>query len=130
MEKNRAWLYCRVAHPDLEALELQKTYLTDYAKKHGFTIVGVTAEHGSGLSYSREGLRDVLVAAEDGDIDFVLVASLCRIGRDVQKTAGCIHWLRQRDVEVVCADGTDTQTCTDILALLIKASGVAIQARH
>lgn len=122
MEKNRAWLYCRVAHPDLDALELQKAQLTDYAKRHGFTIAGITAEHGSGLDFSRAGLRDVLAAAEDGEADFVLVANLSRLGRDVQKTDGCIHWLRQRDVEVVCADGTVPQTYTDILAQLMKAA--------
>lgn len=122
MDKNRAWLYCRVAHPDLEALELQKTGLTDYAKKHNFTIVGITAEHGSGLDFSRAGLRDVLVAAEDGDIDSVLITNLPRLGRDLQKTDSCIRWLEERGVSVVCMDGTVPQTCTDTLAGLMKAS--------
>lgn len=123
MEKNRVWLYCRVAHPDLEALELQKTGLTDYAKNHKFTIVGITAEHCSGLDFSRAGLRDVLVAAEDGDIDSILITNLSRLGRDLQKTDSCIRWLEERGVSVVCMDGTVPQTCTDILAGLIKASG-------
>lgn len=125
MEKKRAWLYCRVAHPDLEALEFQKAHPTSYAKRHGFTIAGITAEHGSGLDFSRAGLRDMLVDAENGDADFVIVANLSRLGRDVPKADGFIHWLRERGVEVVCADGTVTQTYTDISAKLMKVSGVA-----
>lgn len=122
MEKNRVWLYRRVAHPDLEALELQKTGLTDYAKKHNFTIVGITAEHGSGLDFSQAGLCDVLVAAEDGDIDSVLITNLSRLGRDLQKTDSSILWLEEHGVSVVFMDGTVPQTCTVIFAGLMKAS--------
>lgn len=121
MNRKRAWVYCRVARPDPDALESQRLHLLDYADRQGLSIVGVTAENGSGLDYSRIGLCDVLVAAEDGLIDVVLVQKLSRLGRDVIKTDGCIHWLRQRDVDVVCADGTVPQTSSDILAHLVSA---------
>ena len=35
MECKRAWIYCRVAHPDAHALAVQQTTLEDYAEQHG-----------------------------------------------------------------------------------------------
>lgn len=124
MDNNRVWVYCRVAYPDMDALELQKMHLINYAREHGFSIVGVTAEQKSGLDYSRTGLREVLVAAEDDEIDFVLVKDLSRLGRDVVKTNGCLHWLKARGVDVICADGTSMQPCEAIMTKLMEASGV------
>ncbi len=48
MNRKRAWVYCRVAHPDPDALESQRLHLLDYADRQGLSIVGVTAENGSG----------------------------------------------------------------------------------
>ena len=115
MNKNRVWIYCRTAYPDLTALEIQKSYLTDYADKHDLSIVGITAEHGSGLDYSRAGLCEVLDAAEDGRIDCVLIKNLERLGRDLLKTDGCIRWLKERNVEIICADGMLPQTDAELL---------------
>lgn len=125
MNDKRVWLYSRVAYPDMGELEFQKTHLIDYAKKYGFSIVGVTAEQGSGLDFSRAGLREVLVAAENGEIDCVLVENLSRLGRNCVKANGCIQWLRDRGVDVICADGTLIETYTEILAKLIEVSGVS-----
>ena len=124
MNKNRVWIYCRTAYPDLIALEIQKSYLTDYADKHGLSIVGITAEHGSGLDYARAGLCEVLEAAEDGRVDCVLVKNLERLGRDWVKTDGCICWLKERNVEIICADGTVPQTDVELLTYLMQISGV------
>ena len=127
MDKKRVWIYCRTAYPDLTALEAQKVHLTDYANKQGLSIMGITAEHGSGLNFSRAGLCEVLEAAEDGRIDCVLIKNLERLGRDLVKTDGCIRWLKERAVEIICADGTVPQASTEILAHLMQASGVAKQ---
>ena len=124
MGKKRVWIYCRTAYPDLTALEVQKVHLTDYANRQGLPIVGITAEHGSGLNFSRVGLCEVLEAAEDGRIDCVLVKNIERLGRDPVKTDGCICWLKERDVEVICADGTVPQTSVELLAYLMQISGV------
>lgn len=40
MEKQRAWIYCRVAHPDAHALAIQQASLEAYAEANGFEIVG------------------------------------------------------------------------------------------
>ncbi|MCX4371605.1 MAG: recombinase family protein [Dysosmobacter sp.] len=124
MNKNRVWIYCRTAYPDLTALEIQKSYLTDYADKHDLSIVGITAEHGSGLDYSRAGLCEVLDAAEDGRIDCVLIKNLERLGRDLLKTDGCIRWLKERNVEIICADGMLPQTDAELLTYLMQISGM------
>ena len=39
MKKQRAWIYCRVAHPDAHALAIQQASLEAYAEANGFEIV-------------------------------------------------------------------------------------------
>ena len=63
MNDKRTWIYCRVAHPDTWALAAQQRSLERYAERQGLTVVGTTAEHASGLNYSRRGLAEVSAAA-------------------------------------------------------------------
>ena len=53
----KAYFYCRVAHNDSFSLEQQATKLRRYAEQAGYTIVGVAAEHGSGLTLDRPALQ-------------------------------------------------------------------------
>lgn len=126
MEHKRAWLYCRTAYPDAHALTVQQAQLEAFAEKQGFEIVGTTAEHASGLNFSRRGLAEVSCAVEAGSVDLLLVTNLSRLGRDVQKTDAYLRWLEDHFVDVICADGTIPQTCTEILHNLLKASGVRL----
>ena len=93
MENKRTWIYCRVAHPDAHALAMQQSSLEAYAEANGFAVVGTTAEQASGLDFSRQGLAEVSGAVADGKIDFLLVANLSRLGRDVGKTDAYLCWL-------------------------------------
>ena len=127
MEKKRAWIYCRVAHPDAHALAVQQASLEAYAEANGLEIVGTTAEQASGLDFSRRGLAEVSGAAAAGEIDLLLVADLSRLGRDLMKVDAYLRWLEDQFVEVVCADGTVPQTATEILHELMTASGVPHQ---
>lgn len=97
-----------------------------FAEKQGFEIIGITAEHASGLDLSRRGLAEVSSAVDAGGIDLLLVANLSRLGRDVGKVDSYLHWLADHFVDVVCADGTVPQTSTEILHELMKASGVSL----
>ena len=106
MEKQRAWIYCRVAHPDAHALAVQQASLEAYAEVNGFEIVGTTAEQASGLDISRRGLAEVSNAVDAGEVDLLLVTDLSRLGRNVVKADAYLRWLEDRFVEVVCADGT------------------------
>ena len=126
MEKKRAWIYCRVACPDAHALAVQQASLEAYAEKHGFEIVGTTAEQASGLDFSRRGLAEVSRAVAAGEVDLLLVADLSRLGRDVVKTDAYLRWLEDQFVEVVCADGSIPQTTVEILHELMKASGISM----
>ena len=123
MEKQRAWIYCRVAHPDAHALAVQQASLEAYAEVNGFEIVGTTAEQASGLDISRRGLAEVSNVVDAGEVDLLLVTDLSRLGRNVVKADAYLRWLEDRFVEVVCADGTVPQTASEILHELMKASG-------
>ena len=116
MNRKRAWLYCRTAHPDATALEVQKSCLMDCAGKLGLSIIGVSAEYGSGEDFSRPRLCRALEATAGGEIDVVLVMKPSRLGRDPMRTDMCIHWLKEHGVNVVCADGTVLQPHSEILA--------------
>ena len=107
MEQKKAWIYCRVAHngPDsAEVLDRQRHRLESYAKEHGFEIVGVSSDIGSGLTMDRPGLLDFHAAAEDGDTDILLIHSLTRLGRDANKVTKYWHLLRDLGVSVHAAD--------------------------
>ena len=123
MEKQRAWIYCRVAHPDAHALAVQQASLEAYAEVNGFEIVGTTAEQASGLDFSRRGLAEVSNVVDAGEVDLLLVTDLSRLGRNVVKADAYLRWLEDQFVEVVCADGTVPQTASEILHELMKASG-------
>lgn len=107
MEQKKAWIYCRVAHngPDsAEVLAAQRNRLESYAKEHDFEIVGSSSDIGSGLPMDRPGLLDFHAAAEDGDTDILLIHSLTRLGRDVDKVTKYWHLLRNLGVSVHTAD--------------------------
>lgn len=115
----RAWIYCRVAYPDMDMLETQKRGLIDYAQKNHFTIVGITAEQGSGLDLSREGLTEVFDAVNDAKVDVLLVKDLARLGRNWAEVCGDLAWLKEQHVRLVCEDGPMPETSMEILHRII-----------
>lgn len=121
MDKKRAYLYCRTAHPNKNALAAQKRELTAYAKAQDFTITGVVSECGNGLDYSRAGLCEIMWAAAEEDIDILLVANPSRLGRDSYKNEALLRWMKECGVSVVCADGTVPQCFSEIFSCLVNA---------
>ena len=118
MEQKKAWIYCRVAHngPDsAEILERQRHRLESYAKEHGFEIVGSSSDIGSGLTMDRPGLLNFHAAAEDGDTDILLIHSLTRLGRDVDKVTKYWHMLRDLGVSVHTADCGEVDLSLDTM---------------
>lgn len=91
-----------------------------YAAAQRFIVAGIAAESGSGLDYSRAGLNEALAAVSDGKADILLVKSPCRLGRDMRKNDALLHWLDEHDIEVVCADGSEPQTFSEMLDMLLK----------
>ncbi len=67
-----------------------------------YTIVGVAAEHGSGLTLDRPVLQELTEADFAGKVDVVLVNSLDRIGRDWGMTKQYIDLLTEHKVKLLC----------------------------
>ena len=118
MEQKKAWIYCRVAHngPDSEAiLAAQRNGLEAYAKEHDFEIVGTSSDMGSGLTMDRLGLLEFHATTEDGEVDVLLIRSLTRLGRDMDKVTKYWHLLRDLGVSVHTADCGDVDLSLDTL---------------
>ena len=98
----KAYFYCRVAHDDSFSLERQAEELRRYAEQAGYTIVGVAAEHGSGMTLDRPALQEVMEAVLAGKVDVVLISSLDRIGRDWGMTKQYIALLTEHKVKLLC----------------------------
>ena len=122
----RAWIYCRVAHPGMDMLKAQKRSLMAYAQKHNFTIVGFTMEQGSGLDLSRKGLNEVYDAVNAGKVDILLVKNLARLGRNWIEVCDALEWLKQRQVKLVCEDGSMPETSREFLGWLLADKEVKI----
>ena len=98
----RVFVYCRVAHDDSFSLEAQAVQLRRIAAQAGYTIIGASAEQGSGLTLDRPGLEKVTQAVLDGKMDMVLVNSIDRIGREWGMTQAYIDFLTQHKVKLLC----------------------------
>lgn len=115
MKRKRVWIYCRTARPDADALISQQELLKNYARKCHMTVKGVTAEHGSGCDMGRKGLDEVYDAAERGEMEYVLVTSMTRLGRVILDTMDYVSQLKECGVRVICADGMTIDDHTGIL---------------
>lgn len=115
MKQKRVWIYCRTAQPDADALISQQELLKNYAHRCHMTVEGVTAEHGSGCDMNRKGLDEVYSAAERGEMEYVLVASITRLGRVILDTEDYVRQLKRRGVRVICADGMSVDDHTGLL---------------
>ena len=84
----RTALYCRLSKDDMlqgdsESIKTQKAMLTQYAKEHGFMVVGTYVDDGfSGLNFDRPDFNRMLDDIEAGKIDVVITKDLSRLGRD------------------------------------------------
>ncbi len=118
MDQKRAWLYCRVAHNGLDSAEVldgQRFRLENYAREHGFEIVGYSSDIGSGLTLDRPGLLAFHAAVEDGKVDILLLHSLTRLGRDTSKVTKYCHLLRNLGVSVHATDCGEVDLSLDTM---------------
>lgn len=93
MDQKSAWIYCRIDAPEDThgALKGQYERLETYAAQLGFTVVGSSQDLGSGLSFDRPGLQAVLESAKAESFQVLLVDSVNRIGREMEKTMSFIQ---------------------------------------
>ena len=103
MDKNRTWVYCRVAHScqnDEALLEGQRFLLESYARERGYEIIGASCDISSGLAFDRPGLLAFWETVNKGTVDGLLLLNLARLGRDMDQVFRCWQILRERGVHI------------------------------
>lgn len=110
-------LYLRVS-TDRQAergfsLQDQELRLTEEAKRLKASRIHKIVDAGeSGTNFARKGLGAVLELARDAKIQYVLVTSLDRIGRDLIESLDYVRKLREFGVKIVAA-GAETDISTE-----------------
>lgn len=97
----RVWIYCRVAHEDKKALDLQESSLIEYARQQGWAIAGVTAESGSGLDYNRKGLKKVIEVIKSKQVNIILIKDITRIGRGMAGNIAFLDEMEKHEVKCI-----------------------------
>lgn len=102
MNKKYAWIYCRIDAPeDIHgALKGQYERLETYATQMGFAVVGSSQDLGSSLKFDRPGLQAVLESAKAGSFQILLVDSVNRIGRDMEKVVNFIQTISDCGISI------------------------------
>lgn len=109
-------LYCRLSKDDLlkgdsYSIQNQRSMLTDYANKNGFTNTQVFIDDGySGANYDRPGFQEMFDMMEQGQIATLITKDLSRLGRNYIETGMYIETIFPRlGVRYIAiADGVDT----------------------
>jgi putative DNA-invertase from lambdoid prophage Rac len=99
-----AALYCRVSTTD-QTCTRQERDLRAFAKKAGYTIIGVWKETASGSKDERAERKKVLALAQARKIDVILVTELTRWGRSMLDLFHTLQDLQAWDVSLVAQSG-------------------------
>lgn len=105
----RVWLYYRTQSKDQskdDSLQHQRDSLYNHAVQKGWDIVGESYDVGSGMDISRKGLSEILIAAEAGKMDVLLIKDINRISRDVSATSNYMKRLRDNKIRLIAIQGT------------------------
>ncbi len=126
MERDRAWMYCRVGYSgesSAGALKMQEISMESYAAQNGLTITARTFYVGSGLTMDRPSLQEIKRAAIAGKIDILLLFNLARLGRDMEQVTQYWQFLRENNVRIcsVMEGEVDLSIDTDILDAMKRA---------
>ena len=118
----RVWLYGRLSNDDdieMNSLENQLQIIRDYAREHGYTVVGESYDdNASGMRFDRKDLERLSAVAEKRQIDAVIVKDMSRLGRHRTQTSLFIDYLRHQGVAVLSAtEGLSTMDDEDDLAI-------------
>ena len=93
----------------------QKALLEDFAARQGFTnIVHFTDDGISGTCFDRPGFLAMMREVEAGNVDYLCLKDMSRLGRDYLKVGQIMEILRQRGVRLIAInDGVDTERGDD-----------------
>ena len=121
----RVWLYGRLSNDDdveMNSLENQLRIIREYARDHGYTVVGESYDDNvSGMRFDRKGFEQLTTAVERREIDAVIVKDLSRFGRHRTQTSLFMDYLRQCGVAVISAtEELNTMVDEDDLIIGVK----------
>ena len=100
----KAALYCRVSTAD-QTCARQEADLRVFAKRRGYSIVGVWKETASGTKDDRAHRKAVLALAQSGEIDVILVTELTRWGRSTLDLFHTLNDLQSWGVSLIAQTG-------------------------
>ena len=88
----------------------QKAMLEDFAARQGFTnIVHFTDDGISGTCFDRPGFLALMREVEAGNVEYLCLKDMSRLGRDYLKVGQIMEILRQRGVRLIAInDGVDS----------------------
>ena len=108
-------LYERLSRDDelqgeSNSISNQKKLLEEYAAQQGFTnCVHFTDDGISGTCFDRPGFLDMMRQVEAGNVDYLCIKDMSRLGRDYLKVGQIMEILRQRGVRLIAInDGVDS----------------------
>ena len=121
----RVWLYARLSRDDddeMNSLNNQRKIVREFAKQQGFEVIGESFDDNvSGMTFDRDGIREIEKQVEDKAIDAVLVKDMSRLGRHKTDTAVFIDYLRRNEIRVISAtENLDTSRQSDDLVISFK----------
>ncbi len=108
-------LYERLSRDDDQqgesnSISNQKKLLEEYADRQGFTnIVHFTDDGISGTCFDRPGFLAMMKEVEAGNVEYLCIKDMSRLGRDYLKVGQIMEILRQRGVRLIAInDGVDS----------------------
>ena len=108
-------LYERLSRDDeldgeSNSISNQKKLLEDYARQHGFmNLMHFTDDGISGTQFDRPGFLSLMKHIESGQVEYLLVKDMSRLGRDYLKVGQIMDILRQKGVRLIAVnDGVDS----------------------
>ena len=108
-------LYERLSRDDdlqgeSNSISNQKKLLEDYAAQHDFpNPVHFTDDGISGTCFDRPGFLAMMKEVEAGNVEYLCIKDMSRLGRDYLKVGQIMEILRQRSVRLIAInDGVDS----------------------
>jgi DNA invertase Pin-like site-specific DNA recombinase len=106
-DSERCVIYIRRSGNDGQSVKEQKRELKKKAKERGLKIVDIIIDDGkTGQNFERSGLKKVIEYIKSGQISYVLVDHVSRLGRSAPQTLYLFHWAQEEyDVEIITEVG-------------------------
>jgi DNA invertase Pin-like site-specific DNA recombinase len=108
-------LYERLSRDDelqgeSNSISNQKKQLEDYAKQNGLpNPIHFTDDGISGTCFDRPGFLEMMKQVEEGNIKYICVKDMSRLGRDYLKVGEVMEIFRKKEVRLIAVnDGVDT----------------------